>query len=424
MAPESHSRFGVVAVTFNRSSWLNRNVVAMSATSLFSDASHEAATAVLPGFLAVLGLPPFALGVIEGLSDATASFVKLGSGWIGDRTGNRWGLAVIGYSMTGLMPLFLAIAGTWPVVLGAKLLGWLGKGIRGPVRDAMLAASVPPEVRGRAFGFHRAGDTIGAVIGPALGVAVLASFATSSAEPVAAFRTVFLLALIPGILSALTFALFVRDPSTGATAVGGFLGALGALPTTFRRYLVGVGLFGIGDFTASLLILAATVLLTPSQGIVSAGATAGLLYVLRNGVYALASYPVGALSDRTGRPVLLLAMGYLLGAVVAAGTALAFAASIDQPLYLAALFVGSGLLAALQDTLEAVSTAELAGDTARATSFGVLGTVNGVGDLVASAGVGLIWTVASPIAAFVAAALAMGMGAAVLAGLATRGGAR
>lgn len=424
MAPESQSRFGAATVTLDRSSWLNRNVVAMSATSLFSDASHEATTAVLPGFLAVLGLPPVALGVIEGASDALSSFVKLGSGWLGDRTGNRWGLGVAGYAMTGLMPLLFAIAGAWPMVLGAKLLGWLGKGIRGPVRDAMLAASVEPSARGRAFGFHRAGDTIGAVIGPVLGVAVLASFATSAAEPVAAFRAVFLLALIPGILAAVTFAVFVRDPSTGGTAVGGFLGALGRLPTAFRRYLVGVGLFGIGDFAPSLLILAATVLLTPSQGIVAAGATAGLLYVLRNGVYALASYPVGALSDRTGRPVLLLAMGYLLGAAVAAGTALAFAASIDQPLYLAVLFLGSGLLAALQDTLEAVSTAELAGETARATSFGVLGTVNGVGDLVASAGVGLIWTVASPIAAFVAAALAMGLGAAVVTGLATRGGAR
>jgi MFS family permease len=411
-------------VRIGSSPWLNRNVVAMSATSLLSDASHEAATSVLPGFLAVLGLPPLALGVIEGVSDATSSFVKLGSGWIGDRTGNRWGLAVIGYTMTGLMPFFLAIAGTWPVVLGAKLLGWLGKGIRGPVRDAMLAASVAPAVRGRAFGFHRAGDTIGAVVGPALGVAVLASFATSTAEPVAAFRTVFLLALVPGILAAVTFAMFVRDPSTGGTAIGGFLGALGGLPRAFRRYLVGVGIFGIGDFAPSLLILAATILLTPSQGIVAAGATAGLLYVLRNGVYALASYPVGALSDRTGRPVLLLAMGYLLGTAVAAGTALAFVVSIDQPLYLAVLFLGSGLLAAFQDTLEAVSTAELAGDAARGTSFGLLGTVNGVGDLVASAGVGALWTVASPGAAFGAAAVAMGLGAVLVARLAFRDAAR
>jgi hypothetical protein len=99
-------------VSAPRASWLNRNVVAMGAASLLSDASHEAATSVLPGFLAVLGLPPVALGVIEGISDAVASFVKLGSGWIGDRTGRRWRLAVVGYAMTGLMPLLLALAGS------------------------------------------------------------------------------------------------------------------------------------------------------------------------------------------------------------------------------------------------------------------------------------------------------------------------
>ena len=411
-------------MTAPRSTWLNRNVVAMGATSLLSDASHEAATSVLPGFLAVLGLPPAALGIIEGVSDALSSFVKLGSGWIGDRTGRRWRLAVTGYTMTGLMPLFLALAGSWPLVLGAKLFGWLGKGIRGPVRDAMLAESVAPEARGRAFGFHRAGDTIGAVIGPLLAVVVLGSFGATVAEPVEAFRAVFVIALIPGILSAVTFAAFVRDPSHGPTAVGGFLSAVGRLPTAFRRYLVGVGLFGIGDFAPSLLILAATVLLTASQGIVAAGAAAGLLYVLRNGIYALASYPIGALSDRTGRPVLLLAIGYLLGGAVAAGTALAFMASIDQPVFLALLFIGSGVLAALQDTLEAVSTAELAGDAARATSFGLLGNVNGVGDLVASAGVGLLWTIFSPMVAFGAAALTMTAGAALVAGLVARGKAR
>lgn len=402
-------------------SWLNRNVVAMGMTSLFSDASHEAATSVLPGFLAVLGLPPVALGVIEGVSDALASFVKLGSGWIGDRTGHRWRLAVLGYTLTGLMPLFLAIAGSWPVVLGAKLFGWLGKGIRGPVRNAMLAASVEPESRGRAFGFHRAGDTIGAVIGPALAVAVLASFGESAGEPAAAFRNVFLLALIPGILAAVTFAVFVRDPADGGANRAGFRATLGLLPGPFRRYLVGVGLFGMGDFAPSLLILAATVLLTPSIGIVGAGATAGLLYVLRNGVYAAASFPVGALSDRFQRPVLLLAIGYLLGAAVAAGIALAFAAGWDYPLYLASLFVGSGLLAAIQDTLEAVSTAELTGASTRATAFGVLGSVNGVGDLVASAGVGLLWTVASPFVAFAAATAVMALGGVLVAGLAVRG---
>ena len=145
--------------------WLNRNVAAMGATSLLSDASHETATAVLPGFLAALGLPPAALGLIKGFSDALASFLKLGAGWLGNRTGHRWGLAVAGYTLTCLMPLAFIFATSWPMVFAGKLLGWTGKGIRGPLRDAILAESVPPEARGRAFGFHRAGDTIGAVVG-------------------------------------------------------------------------------------------------------------------------------------------------------------------------------------------------------------------------------------------------------------------
>ena len=394
----------------SRPSWLNRNVVAMGATSLLSDASHEAATAVLPGFLLALGLPPVALGVIEGVSDALASFVKLGAGWLGDRTGRRWGLAVGGYTLTGLMPLILAVATTWPLVLAGKLLGWLGKGIRGPLRDAMLAESVAPEARGRAFGFHRAGDTIGAVIGPLLAAAVLAIYETTTSAD--AFRAVFLLALVPGLLSAATFAAFVRDPGKGAAAGLSFRSAMRTFSRPFRRFLAGVGLFGLGDFAPSLLILAATTLLSPSLGIVGAGALAAGLYVLRNAVYALGSFPVGALSDRTGRSVRLLAGGYVTGAVVAAGTALAFALSIDAPAYFALLFVLSGVLAAVQDTLEGVVTADLGGATARATAFGVLGTVNGIGDLVASAGVGLVWTIASPFAAFAAAAVLMLVGSA------------
>ena len=393
-----------------RFAWLNRNVAAMGATSLLSDASHEAATAVLPGFLLALGLPPVALGVIEGASDALASFVKLGAGWLGDRTGRRWGLAVGGYTLTGLMPLVLAVATAWPVVLAGKLLGWLGKGIRGPLRDAMLAESVAPEARGRAFGFHRAGDTIGAVIGPLLAAAVLALYETTTSTD--AFRAVFLLALVPGLLSAATFAAFVRDPGRGAAAGLSLRSAVRTFSSPFRRFLVGVGLFGLGDFAPSLLILAATTRLSPSLGIVGAGALAAALYVVRNAVYALGSFPIGALSDRSGRSVRLLGGGYLIGAVVAAGVALAFALSIDAPAYFAVLFVLSGALAAVQDTLEGVVTADLGGATARATAYGVLGTVNGIGDLVASAGVGLVWTVASPVAAFAAAAILMLSGSA------------
>jgi len=398
--------------------WLNRNVAGMGATSFLSDASHEAATTVLPSFLAALGLPPIALGLIEGISDAASSFVKLGSGWLGDRTGRRWAIAVFGYALTGLMPLLLAAAGSWLVVLAAKTLGWAGRGIRGPVRDAILAESVELAARGRAFGFHRALDTVGAVVGPAFAVVLLGALAGVVAEPVAGFRAVFLAALAPGLLALLTFAFFVRDPDRRPRPVGGLFSALGTLPGEFRAFLVGVGLFGAGDFAPTMLILAATTLMTPSLGIVAAGSVAGLLYLVRNAVYALASYPVGAASDRSGRPIGLLAAGYLLGAAVALGTCLAFVVGTDDPLLLATLFVGSGILAAVQDTLEAVATARLAEARSRSTAFGALGAVNGLGDLIASAGVGLLWTVATPVLAFGAAAAVMASGAALVAGLA------
>ncbi len=394
--------------------WLNRNVAAMGVTSLLSDASHEAVTSVLPGFLAGLGLPPVALGVIEGLSDALSSFTKLGAGWLGDRTGHRQGTAVAGYILTGLMPLLVAVASSWPLVLVAKTIGWLGRGIRGPLRDAILAESVPPEARGRAFGFHRAGDTVGAVIGPLAAVVILGLAGGTVAAEVDAFRLVFWVALVPGLAAALTFGLFVHDPAPGARTSRGFVGTLRALPGAFRRFLVAVGLFGLGDYAPGLLILATTTLLSARYGLVGAGAIAGLLYVLRNVVYAAGSFPAGLASDRTGRAVTLLAGGYGIGALVALGATVAFVAGIDEPAWFALLFVAHGTLAAIQDTLEGVATADLAGPEARATSYGMLGTVNGVGDLVASAGVGALWTIVAPGLAFGAAAALMGLGALVL----------
>ncbi|MBZ5499376.1 MAG: MFS transporter [Acidobacteriia bacterium] len=118
--------------------WLNRNVIGMGITSLLSDASHEMATAVLPGFLAVIGAPPSALGLIEGVSDAVASFVKLWGGWISDRLGHRKTLATVGYFLTGLAMALFAFAATWLLVLVGRVVGWFGRGFRGPIRDAML----------------------------------------------------------------------------------------------------------------------------------------------------------------------------------------------------------------------------------------------------------------------------------------------
>jgi MFS family permease len=298
--------------------WLNRNVVGMGVTSLLSDAGHEMATAVLPGFLQALAAPTYALGLIEGLADAPSSFVKLGAGWWSDRLGHRKPLTVAGYALTGSVKALFAFAVGWPLILPGRVLAWMGRGVRGPLRDAMLAESVAAPDRGKAFGFHRAGDTLGAIIGPLLGAAVLHFLPPDvGGDPTGPYRVVFLLTLIPGLGSALAFAWLVREKRRDPNHEMRFWASVKALPANFRRFLIGAGVFGLGDFSASLLILAATQLLTPTRGLVEAAQIGALLYALRNGVYAAVSYPVGALSDRWGRHS-LLALGYVVGALRAA----------------------------------------------------------------------------------------------------------
>ena len=394
--------------------WLNRNVIGMGLTSFLSDAGHEMATAVLPSFLAVIGAPAAALGLIEGIADAVSSFVKLGAGWYSDRIGHRKGIAVGGYFLTGVAKGLFALAAAWPLVLVGRTIAWFGRGIRGPLRDAMLAESVPAESRGRAFGFHRAGDTLGAVVGPLLAVGLLALLQGRAGEdPSAPFRLIFWLTLIPGVSSALAFALLVTEQRRAPNHDLRFWATLRSLPRPYFRLLTGVGLFGIGDFAHTFLILAATQLLTPTHGIVRAAQIAGLLYVARNVLYAGASFPIGAWSDRIGRRGLLTA-GYIAGGLVAAGFAAAFFFHLQSLPYLLLLFCFAGAYIAAQDALEGAITADFVAGEARGTGYGLMATVNGVGDLVASAVVGLLWTAVSPVVGFGYGAVMMLAGAVVL----------
>jgi MFS family permease len=392
--------------------WLNRNVVGMGLTSLLSDIGHEMITTLLPGFLAVLGVSAAALGAIEGVADSVSSFVKLGSGWLSDRFGHRKPLGVGGYLLTGVSNGLFALAQGWPLVLVSRTLGWFGRGFRTPLRDAILARSVPDEARGRAFGFERAGDTVGAIAGPLLAVGLLAYFHPPSTDPSSPFRIIFLIALIPGLASALVFAICVYDKGS-APAQMKFWATLKAMPRPFRRFLVGIGIFGMGDYARTLLILAATQLLTPAHGVGRAAQIAGLLYVGHNVFYAGYSYPIGALSDRVGRRG-LLALGYLGGALSSLGFAAAFIWKLDVVIFLLAMFGLAGFSIAVADALEGAMTTDLVSDPLRGTAYGVLGAVNGVGDLVASALVGVLWTALSPVAAFTYAAAVMGLGAIVL----------
>ncbi|UHH29475.1 MFS transporter [Pseudomonas veronii] len=387
--------------------WLNRTVVGAGITSALGDFCYETTTVILPGFLAVLGVPAAALGIIEGVADALASYTKMVSGYIADKLGHRKLLVLVGYGLTPVSQVLLAVALGWPLILLGRLVSWFGKGLRGPLRDAIVIQAVTPETRGRAFGFHRAMDTVGAVIGPLLGVAILGWAQTLPWEDAAGpFRLVLWLSVIPGALAVLAFLTLVKDPEHSPNPDLKFLAALRGLPPRFKRYLGAVGIFGSGDFSHSLLILAATHLLTPSMGVVPAAQVAGLLYVWRNIVQVAVSYPVGVLADRFGSQHMLV-VGYALGTLTAVLTALAFWSKVDSILILGVIFFIAGLYVAVQEALESTVTADIVSSDTLAMSYGALGAVNGTAKLISSTAVGVLWTTVSPVFGFSVAALLM-----------------
>ena len=247
----------------------------------------------------------------------------------------------------------------------------------------------------------------GRIIGPLAGVALL-QWRLKTAPDIP-FRNIFLLSLIPGLAAPLVFAITVREtrrqPKPGMKPGA----SIQQLPPAFRRFLLAVGLFGSGDFSPTLLTLAAATLLRPAHGPVRAAQLAALLYVIRNVVYAGGSYPIGRLADRMRKPP-LLAAGYFCAALVAGLTAAFFVHGSAAFPALAGLFAIAGIFAAAQDTLEGAIPPDLTDAGMRGTVYGTLGAVNGAGDLIASALVGTLWTAVSPMAAFAAAGMLMLLG--------------
>ncbi len=382
--------------------WFGRNVWGFGVTSLMSDFCHEMATAVLPQFMQAIGgtAAAAALGFIEGAADAVSSFSKLGAGYRSDKIGHRKGWTVIGYVLTAVCMPALAFALVWPLVLAARVVGWLGRGIRSPLRDAMMAETIAPQDRGKAFGFERAGDTTGAVLGPlaAFGLLTWASTHPSvvqrvnswlpgnAAADVGAFRLIFLFTLIPGVLSVLSISLLTKEKRRSPNHQMQFLATLRAMPHEYREFLLAVGLFGVADFAPTLMILRATQVLTPGMGLLNASRYAALLYVVRNVVYAAASYPIGAVSDRFSR-TRYLAVGYGVAVV----TFIGFAIALPSLWWLAACFVLAGIFIAWEDTCERAAVRDYVHEGIAGTAFGVLGTVNGVGDFLSSLIVGALW---------------------------------
>jgi MFS family permease len=372
----------------SRFHWLNRTVLGIGLASLFSDWSHEIATTVLPAFLATMGVAAAWLGLIEGISDGLSSFAKMGSGYFTDRLQRRKPIAVIGYLVTALGTACFGLAtAAWHVLL-ARSLAWLGRGVRTPVRKALLAASVTKESYGRAFGFERMMDTIGAIVGPASAFFLLQVFHHH-------YPGLFAVTLIPSLTAAALMAFVVKEKSRAPVPHISFGQRLRLLPADYRQFLVAAGLFGAGDFAHTLLILLATQKLTPAYGAARAASMAVALYVLHNVFYAAFALVAGWLADRMKKNH-LLAAGYFLAALMAV-------ALMVLPFTLWSLvlvFALGGIYVAMAETLEDSFCAALVGEAQHGMAFGVLATVNGAGDFLSSIIVGALWTAVGTTAAF------------------------
>ena len=372
--------------------WLTPGVRGIGGASLLSDLGHEIPTALLPSFLTVtLGAPAAALGVIEGISDGLSGAAKFVGGPLGDDPHRRRATAVTGYAVTAVLSSAIGVA-TSAVQVGILRAGaWTARGIRGPARNALLADAVPPNAYGRAYGFERAMDNLGAVGGPLLALGLVALVGT---------RWAITLSIIPGLLAMLAIIYAVRHIPKPAERRRRQLRfhVRPVLAGRLGRLMAGITLFEVGNVAATLLILRATQQLTPSIGASSATMVALLLYTGYNAAAALSSVPAGQLADRLGRdgPRRVLIGGVLLFLVSYA----AFALSLANPWTLLVPFVLAGSGIGCVETAEHASVAAEAPEELRGSAFGLLAAVQSAGNLLASSVAGLLWPLVSPSAAF------------------------
>ena len=386
-----------------KENWLTRTVLGVGLTSLFSDWSHEIATAALPAFLAAIGAGPAWLGAIEGIADGLSSLTKLGAGHFTDQLKRRKPLAVFGYAFTALATASFAFATHAYHVLIGRAGAWLGRGVRSPAKKALLAADVPRSAYGRAFGLERLMDTVGAIVGPLTALWLLEVTHHN-------YRAVFLWTLLPGMIAVASFWLLVRERPVETRKKQSFLSGLQELPEAFRRLLLGVGIFGAGDFSHTLLILYASRMLAPVQGMSRAASLAVGLYALHNVFYAGSAYLSGWISDHLPHRKVVLAAGYTLAGV----TAILLTMAPHQLWLLAVIFILAGLYVGTEEALEDSLAAELIPKEQHGMAFGTLAAVNAVGDFLSSLVVGFLWSAVSVRAAFSFSAVLFFLGALII----------
>ena len=358
---------------------LPRNIWAVSLTSFFMDISSEMVINLIPLFLSnALGVKTNIIGLIEGVAESTASILKVFSGWLSDKLKARKWPAVFGYALSALSKPFFYFASSWGWVAGVRWADRVGKGIRTGPRDALVADSIKPEQRGLAFGFHRAADTGGAMIGLLIALGVVWMAQSSQAElGMGTFRTVVLVSLIPAFLAVLSLAIGAVDTGVKDTRKAPKI-SFKALGKRFIVFMLIVGLFDLGNSSDAFLVLRAQ-----ERGLNVTGILAML--AVFNLVYTLVSTPAGAISDKIGREKMIIG-GWIVYALVYLGFGLAATAW-----HIWVLYILYGLYYGLAYGTAKAMVADLVPAELRGTAYGTYNAVLGIIDLPASLIAGLLW---------------------------------
>ncbi|APA96383.1 Multidrug resistance protein MdtH [Nocardia seriolae] len=353
--------------------WLTPNLRVLCGVSFLADTASELVYPILPIFLTtVLGAPTAAVGAVEGLAEAAAAATKILAGRLGDRFRKR-PLIALGYGLAALGKVLVAVAVSWPIVLAGRCVDRFGKGVRGAPRDALLMVDADPAAKGRVFGVHRAADTAGAVVGPALGLALYEALDHR-------MRPLLFIAIVPAVAAVALIAAVREKPSAPATSATAALAPVSAepLPGRLRGVIVLLTMFALVNFPDSLLLLRAHQLGLSVAGVIGA-------YIVYNLAYALLAYPAGALSDRIPRHLVFncglacFAIGYL-GLGLASGPAWVF---VVLPIY--------GGFAAATDGVGKAWIADLAPAARQSTAQGLYQGLSGGAILIAGLWAGLAW---------------------------------
>lgn len=359
-----------------------RNVFASGLVSFFMDISSEMIYPLVPLFLAnVLGTSKAVIGLIEGTAESTASLLKVFSGYLSDRTGNRKWLMAAGYGVSTLSRPFVALAAGWQQVLGARFIDRFGKGIRTAPRDTIIAEATDKAFLGRAFGFHRSMDTLGAVVGPALAFFFLGLFSNN-------YRAVFWLSIIPGIIAVVLIILFIKE-KTKPPAIPSERPklTLAHFDWRFKFFVLIAALFALGNSSDVFLILKAQQTGIPTLMI-------PVVYLLFNLIYSLTAIPAGMAADRFGKKRVILA-GFILFAFIYYAFAVA-----GNTKTIWALFALYGVFMGLTEGIQKAFLATIISVDFKATAFGVYNTAIGLAMFPASLLAGWLWDNVSPAATF------------------------